>query len=79
MWILDLNKKTKKTLAIDSDTESENKAHVTREHLTGESGVTIDCNNLQSVSKIAEWIFWPAKIKKKTLGRIFLLTEGVLC
>ena len=79
MWILDLNKKTKKTLAIDSDTESENKAHMTREDLTGESGVTIDCNNLQSVSKIAEWIFWPAKIKKKTLGRIFLLTEGVLC
>lgn len=30
MWILDLNKKTKKkTLAIDSDTESENKAHMT--------------------------------------------------
>ena len=36
----------------DSDTESENETHGAGEDFTGVSGVTIECNNLQSVS---EW------------------------
>ena len=62
MWILDLNNNNKKkTLVIDSDTESENKARITREDFTGVLCITVDCNNLQSVSKITELIFGQPK------------------
>ena len=72
MWISD-QQKDKKTLMIDSDSESEN-SHGAREcfasikeliednilwkleDFTGVSGVTIESNNLQSVSEITELI-----------------------
>ena len=44
-------RKRQKNLS-DSDTESENETHGAGEDFTGVSGVTIECNNLQSVS---EW------------------------
>ena len=33
------------------------------EDFTGVSGLTTECNNLQSVSEIITITFWPAKIK----------------
>ena len=40
--------------------ESENETHGAGEDFTGVSGVTIECNNLQSVSEITELIYgWP--------------------
>ena len=44
--------KRRKTLVIDSDMEHENETHGAGEDLTGVSGVTTECNNLQSVSEI---------------------------
>ena len=41
--------KRQKTLVIDSDTESENETHSAEDDFTGMSGVTIECNNPQSV------------------------------
>ena len=52
MWIWD-QQKDKKSLATDSDTESENETHGAGEDFTGVSGVTIECNNPHSVSEIA--------------------------
>lgn len=40
-----------------SDTESENKTHGARKGFTGVSGVTTQCNKLQSISKITELSF----------------------
>ena len=53
------NKKTKKkkTFVIDHHTESENETLSAGEGFTHVSGVTIECNNLQSVSEITEFIF----------------------
>ena len=40
--------------------ESENESHGSGEDFTGISGVTIECNNPQSVHEITESIFaWP--------------------
>ena len=40
--------------------ESENESHGSGEDFTGVSGVTIECNNPQSVSEITKLIFaWP--------------------
>ena len=47
------HKKTK----IDSDKESENEIHNAGEDITGVSGVTTECDNLQNFSEIAELIF----------------------
>ena len=52
MWLLDQQKDKKKTLVIDSDMEHENETHGAGEDFTGVSGVTIERNNLQSVSEI---------------------------
>ena len=41
---------------IDSDAESENETHGAGEDFTGVSGVTIECNNPQSVSEMIELI-----------------------
>ena len=49
--------KSQETLVIDSDTKSANETHGAGEDLTGVSGVTIECNNLQSVSEITELIY----------------------
>ena len=46
---------------IDSDMESENEARGAGEDFTGVSGVTIECNNLQSVSEATELIFGQPK------------------
>ena len=55
------NKKTEKkkqtTSVIDHHTESENETLSAGEGFTHVSGVTIECNNLQSVSEITEFIF----------------------
>ena len=48
---------SQETLVIDSDTKSANETHGAGEDLTGVSGVTIECNNLQSVSEITELIY----------------------
>ena len=50
-----------KTLVIDSDMESENEARGAAEDFTGVSGVTIECNNLKSVSETTELIFGQPK------------------
>ena len=44
--------KRQKTLVIDSDMERENETHGAGEDFAGVSGVTIERNNLQSVSEI---------------------------
>ena len=49
--------KRQKTLVIDSDTEGEHEAHDAREDFTGVSGVTIECNNLQSIRELIELIW----------------------
>ena len=41
--------------------ESENETHGAGEDFTGASGVTIECNNLQSVSEVTELIFGQPK------------------
>ena len=53
--------KRRKTLVIDSDMESENEARGAAEDFTGVSGVTIECNNLKSVSETTELIFGQPK------------------
>ena len=75
MWILD-HKMTKKTLVTDSDKvkmklSAEEWSFISTEEwiednisqkldYTGVSGITVECNNPQSVSKITELIFgWP--------------------
>ena len=53
------NKKTKKNLSV-WDIQNENETHSAGEDFIGVSGITIECNNLQSVSEITELIFdWP--------------------
>ena len=42
---------------IDHHTESENETLSARDGFTHLSGVTIECNNSQSVSEITEFIF----------------------
>ena len=52
--------KSQETLVIDFYTKGANETHGAGEDLTGVSGVTIECNNLQSVSEITELIYgWP--------------------
>ena len=51
MWLLD-QQKDKKTLVSESNMEQENETHGAGEDFTGVSGVTIERNNLQSVSEI---------------------------
>ena len=68
MWIWD-QQKDKKSLATDSDTESENETHgagecsfvSTEERIEGVSGVTVECDNLQSDSEMSELIFGQPK------------------
>ena len=40
---------THKALMTDSNTQSENETHSAEDDFTGMSGVTIECNNPQSV------------------------------
>ena len=42
---------------VDSDKKSENETHRAREDITGVSGLTNECDNLQNVSEITELIF----------------------
>ena len=52
----------KKSMLLSDYThmESENESHGSGEDFTGISGVTIECNNPQSVHEITESIFaWP--------------------
>ena len=52
--------KRQKTLVIDSDMGSQNETHLTGEDFTGVSGVTIKCDNWQTISEVTELIFdWP--------------------
>ena len=51
------NRKTKTTLVVDSDKKSENETHRAGEDITGVSGLTNECDNLQNVSEITELIF----------------------
>ena len=79
MWIWD-QQKDKKSLATDSDTESENETHGAgecsfvstderiednisqkSEDIIGVSGVTVECDNLQSDSEMSELIFGQPK------------------
>ena len=49
---------TKKTKNLsNSDKESENETHRAGKDFTGVSGVTFECNNLQSVSEMTELSF----------------------
>ena len=58
--VLDQQKDKKKTLVFDWDIQNENETHGAGEDFIGVSGITIECNNLQSVSEITELIFdWP--------------------
>lgn len=50
-------KKKQTTSVIDHHTESENETLSAGEGFTHVSGVTVECNNLQSVSEITEFIF----------------------
>ena len=50
MWILDQQKE--KNLVTDSSMESEKESHGSGKDFIGVSGVTIECNNPQSVSEI---------------------------
>ena len=42
---------------VDSDKKSENETHRAGEDITGVSGLTNECDNLQNVSEITELIF----------------------
>ena len=66
-------KKRQKSLVIDSDAESENETHGAGENFTG---VTIEYDNLQSVTEITELTFWPAKIKIITNHRCLFLQKS---
>ena len=54
MWLY--NKKRQKSLRIDSEKESENEIQGAGEDFTGVWGVPIECNNLQSVSDITDFL-----------------------
>ena len=51
--------------------ESENETHGAGEDFTGVSGVTIECNNLQSVSEMMELSFDGSKEKLPATGVSF--------
>ena len=48
--------KRQKSLGIDSDKESENETQGAGEDFTGVWGIHIECNNLQSVTDITDFL-----------------------
>ena len=59
--------------------ESKNETHGAGEDFTGVSGITIECNNLQSVSEVTELIFgsqnknrWPQALLSAKISQLIM-------
>lgn len=64
--------KRQKTLVIDSGMESQNETHHAGEDFVGASGVTIECDDWQTINEVTELIFdWP-EYKLPATGVTFL-------